>query len=107
MPNLVFEEITSPESSSSGNSISVEIEVNNTGREDAVDEFTVAAYLSVDGILTDRDHFIGNTTMNNIAIGQSATTTIVGTIPSIIVPGNYYVFVEPVSYTHLTLPTKA
>lgn len=94
MPNLVFEEITSPESSSSGNSISVEIEVNNTGREDAVDEFTVAAYLSVDGILTDRDHFIGNTTMNNIAIGQSATTTIVGTIPSIIVPGNYYVFVE-------------
>ena len=32
--------------------------------------------------------------MNNIMIGQSATTTIVGTVPSIIVPGNYYVFVE-------------
>ena len=93
MPNLEFDAITSPEQVASGSTIEIEVDVNNTGRIDANDTFTMTAYLSVDGIQTDRDHYIGNTTMTTVLVGEAKTGTITGTVPSNLVGGTYYVFV--------------
>ena len=87
--NLVVEEINSVATSNPGDSFSVDVIVNNTGRLNTTDTFDVEVYLSTDTILSDFDHLIGSSSISGIEIGITKTVSVQGTIPTNIVEGTY------------------
>jgi len=89
IPNLVVEEVNSAATSNSGDSFSVDVIVNNTGRLNTTDSFDVEVYLSTDMILSDYDHLIGSSSTTGIEVGITKTVSVQGTIPANIIEGTY------------------
>ncbi len=94
IPNLAIENITFNAAANPGDTVSIDIEVINDGTQDLTDAFMAEAILSVDGSNTWVDHNIGNVTWSNgLAINATQIISVIGTVPSNIVQGEYNVFV--------------
>ncbi len=91
IPNLVVDEINSAASTNPGDSFSVDVVVNNTGRLNTTETFDVEVYLSTDTILSDFDHFLGSSSVTGMDIGITKTVAVQGTIPANIIEGTYRV----------------
>jgi hypothetical protein len=86
--NLVIENITAPLAASAGNSITLDVEVNNSGTQIAPTSL-LTAWLSVDGDLADHDVEIGNMSISALDINESGLFQLSLTIPSNTPGGNY------------------
>ena len=87
-PNLVIENITAPLTTNAGNSITVDVEVNNTGTLLASSSL-LTAWLSVDGGLADHDVEIGNMSIAALDINETDIFQLMVTIPANAQGGNY------------------
>ena len=86
--NLVIENITAPLAASAGNSITLDVEVNNSGTQIAPASL-LTAWLSVDGELADHDVEIGNMSISALDINESGIFQLSLIIPSNTPGGNY------------------
>ena len=87
-PNLVIENITAPLTTNAGNSITVDVEVNNTGTLLAPASL-LTAWLSVDGGLADHDVEIGNMSIAALDINETDIFQLMVTVPANAQGGNY------------------
>ena len=87
-PNLVIDNITAPLIASAGNSITLDVEVNNTGTQLAPASL-LTAWLSVEGTLADHDIEIGNMSVPALDINESGLFQFTLVIPSNTPGGNY------------------
>ncbi|MCP2505031.1 MAG: hypothetical protein NLN65_07030, partial [Candidatus Poseidoniaceae archaeon] len=87
-PNLVIDNITAPLIASAGNSITLDVEVNNTGTQLAPAS-VLTAWLSVEGTLADHDIEIGNMSVPALDINESGLFQFTLVIPSNTPGGNY------------------
>lgn len=87
-PNLIIQNILSPLTASAGNSITIDVEVNNTGTQIAPASL-LTAWLSVEGTLADHDVEIGNMSVSSLDINESGLVQLSLTIPSNTQGGNY------------------
>ena len=87
-PNLLIENITGPLSANTGDSITYDVEVNNTGTQLAPTSL-LTAWLSVDGGLADHDIEIGNMSISALDINETGIFQLMVTIPSYVQGGNY------------------
>ena len=87
-PNLVIDNITAPLIASAGNSITLDVEVNNTGTQLAPASL-LTAWLSVEGTLADHDLEIGNMSVPALDINESGLFQFTLVIPSNTPGGNY------------------
>jgi len=90
-PNLVIDNITAPLAAGAGDSITLDVEVNNTGTQLASPSL-LTAWLSVDGTLADHDIEIGNMSISALDINETGLFQLPVTIPSNIQGGNYSIF---------------
>ena len=86
--NLVIENITAPLAASAGNSITLDVEVNNSGTQIAPASL-LTAWISVDGELADHDVEIGNMSISALDINESGIFQLSLIIPSNTPGGNY------------------
>ena len=86
--NLVIENITAPLAASAGNSITLDVEVNNSGTQIAPASL-LTAWLSVNGDLADHDVEIGNMSISALDINESGIFQLSLIIPSNTPGGNY------------------
>ena len=87
-PNLVIENITGPLSANAGDSITYDVEVNNTGTQLAPTSL-LTAWLSVDGGLADHDVEIGNMSISTLDVNETGIFQLLVTIPPNAQGGNY------------------
>ena len=87
-PNLVIENITAPLTANAGNSIAVNVEVNNTGTQLAPASL-LTAWLSVDGALADHDVEIGNMSLAALDVNETDIFQLMVTLPANAQGGNY------------------
>ena len=87
-PNLIIENVTAPLASSAGSSITVNVEVNNTGTQIASASL-LTAWLSVDNTLADHDVEIGNMSISSLDINETGLFQLSLIIPSNTPGGNY------------------
>ena len=87
-PNLIIENVTAPLASSAGSSITVNVEVNNTGTQIASASL-LTAWLSVDNTLADHDVEIGNMSISSLDINETGLFQLSLIIPSNTLGGNY------------------
>ena len=86
--NLVIENITAPLAASAGNSITLDVEVNNSGTQIAPASL-LTAWISVNGELADHDVEIGNMSISALDINESGIFQLSLIIPSNTPGGNY------------------
>jgi len=86
--NLVIENITAPLAASAGNSITLDVEVNNSGTQIAPASL-LTAWLSVNGDLADHDVELGNMSVSALDINESGIFQLSLIIPSNTPGGNY------------------
>ena len=87
-PDLIISEVTGPLSAAAGDTISIDLVVNNTGTSGALSSL-VSVFLSVDDEFADHDIEIGNLSTSFIDINQSQLLQIQATIPAGLQGGNY------------------
>ncbi|MBT5391834.1 MAG: hypothetical protein HOL22_05740 [Euryarchaeota archaeon] len=87
-PNLVIENLSGPLSANAGDSITYDVEVNNTGTQLAPASL-LTAWLSVDSGLADHDVEIGNMSISSLDINETGIFQLMVTIPSNTQGGNY------------------
>jgi hypothetical protein len=92
-PNLIITNLTAPTTGIAGTSVSIDVQVNNTGSLLAPAS-TLSVWLSVDAALSpDWDLPLGNYSVPSIDVNQSETVQFSATIPAGAPGGNYSVIV--------------
>jgi hypothetical protein len=87
-PDLIISELTGPLSAAAGDTVSIDLVVNNTGTSGALSSL-VSVFLSVDDEFADHDIEIGNLSTSFIDVNQSQLLQIQATIPAGLQGGNY------------------
>ena len=80
-PDLIISEVSGPLNAAAGNTVSVDVVVNNTGTSGALLPL-VSVFLSVDDEFADHDIEIGNLSAGFIDVNQSQLVQIQATIPA-------------------------
>lgn len=88
LPDLIISEVSGPLNAAAGNTVSVDVVVNNTGTSGALSPL-VSVFLSVDDEFADHDIEIGNISAGFIDVNQSQLVQIQATIPAGLQGGNY------------------
>ncbi|MCB9252822.1 MAG: right-handed parallel beta-helix repeat-containing protein [Flavobacteriales bacterium] len=98
LPDLTVEEVHSPNSAFSANTISISWKIKNTGSGPTSGSWYDAVYLSADAVLDVTDQYLGATpNISALSSGQSYSNSMNVTLPNGI-SGNYYIFVKTDNY---------
>ena len=92
-PDYTIDTITSQGSGQLGDSFDVTAVLENEGTVDGVANVEMIAILSVNTGVDWYDHEIGSTTTSGIPLDTNTSVTIPATIPTDLVPGDYYLYV--------------
>jgi hypothetical protein len=90
-PNLVIDDINVPSGAQQGDSITIDVDINNTGSLDTSEIFNIKLWLSVDYLhINWVDHMIANQTVNGALIDVTQVVSINAVIPNDLIGGAYY-----------------
>lgn len=92
--NLVIDSTSVPSAANHGDTITIDVTVNNTGTLDTAEVFSLKIWLSVDWGESWVDHQIANHSINGAIVNMSQVISVNAQIPYDLIGGKYRIFFE-------------
>jgi subtilase family serine protease len=91
LQDFIVTSISAPVAAVNGSTMTVNNTIKNQGAGGGSGSFSIGYYLSADATITTSDLRVGSRNVSSLSVGATNSATSTATIPSTLLPGNYYV----------------